>query len=192
MRHSDLRRLNKRFAEAFGRPDGTQPKYKWCRTTDLQYFLKTGTVEQKTAGGIYFVAPKFKRCNWADRLGDTWIIAQWKAPDMSADRWLAVHGTSIPYPASGRYLPIDNTALPPGMEPTEDITIYAVRQIGVQLEKTYAELVEEGQQIATKGIEDAKKQWADIVDDRWPAFDGVPGMKLHTSFPTPQRLIHQP
>jgi hypothetical protein len=199
MRNSDLRRLNQRFVEAFGRPDAVNAKYKWVRTTDLPYFIK---VENRSEAGLYLMTPKYERHTWAEILGDTWVVAQWKAPEMPRDRWLIRYGTSIPYPANGRYMPIENTALPPGVTPdatvpalvdpvTEryeqmPVTDYAIGRIRAELEKSYAEFLSDGKAQVERVAEQKKQEFGDMVDSDWPAFDGIPGEKHHVSFPTVQ------
>lgn len=183
MNQSDIRRLNQRFAEDFGRPNGSQPKYAWKRTSDLFFSMKGGTSEHTSPAGVIYIAPTFARHCWADILGDTWVIAQWKPP-MPLAVFEAQFGSQIQYPANGQYYPIENTALPQGMVPDEQLTAMAVHCIREQLEKPFEQTFTELQTAVAK--DEAAKRTAsdDMIDSDWPAYDNVPGMKLNTSFPS--------
>jgi hypothetical protein len=205
IRQSDVRRINQRFVEAFGRPDGVNARYKWVRTTDLAYFVK---IDNRTAAGLYLMSPKYERHTWAEVLGDTWVVARWKAPEMSSGDWLVKYGGDVPYPTNGRYLPIENTRLYEGMDPSSTVealvdpttgkrelmpvTDYAIWRIREELEKDTEDFLKDSKAAIARCEQEHKHNFSEMVDSDWPAFDNAPGMKAHVSFPTPDKAIIQP
>jgi hypothetical protein len=174
------------FGDAFGMtPLG--PRFQWMQGADnrLFYFLDNGMKEIRLDSGLLIMQRQYQRKTWADRIGpNTWVVASWTAPEMSFETWDSMFHGAVQYPDKGRFCPIPNSKMEPGDEPDEDITLLAIETIRRQLNKTYSQIHAECLAAGEAAAAEPRKQWSDFVDSIWPAFDGVPGKKLNTSFPS--------
>jgi hypothetical protein len=157
--------LNHRFGTALGF-HGIESRFAWKFSADVPFFLRRGLLHG------------WERHTWADRIGQRWMLCQLKAPEMSQTEWILSFGTR-PYPENGEYIPHAETALPPGMEPTVELTDGYIATIRKQMEQAEfagkenfagrkdptTELCEAQ---AQKQVDDAEKEFMEKVADWEP------------------------
>lgn len=110
--------LNDRFGASLGRPNGSDPRFAWKKSSDLFYYWRDNPSED------------WQKRSWADRIGVVWVLAEWRPPEVyifgvlseiTREQWFAMFGWSRPYPQGGEYKPYAETALlrPPTSEDTD-------------------------------------------------------------------------
>lgn len=172
-----IAKLNRLLGEHLGFI-GSNPRYAWRRTAELFYFMQDGTEEVQLESGLYVIAPRYRRCSWADKLGDDlWVLAKWTLPRMSREKWTESGlGRQFPYPHKGQYYAIENAM--PGqvgvdVEPSEDDTRQVIARIVEQEEsaRNPQAVIDACTAEAKKPQADKKREFGDYVDDFWPAFN---------------------
>lgn len=170
---------NRRLGDALGLvPGTTKPKFQWVHSSDSCYYFRES------------VADAFQKITWADRIGGAWMLCQWRPPLLSKAQWAArgasrmtQHesglmvptqqpslGDNFPYPENGEYYGQPETALPFGMEPTDEITGEYIHHILGQLSMTVAEhnaVIDA--EVALKEKQ-KKQEFDDATADMYPAF----------------------
>lgn len=105
--------LNRQLGERLGLvASGTLPRFAWKHSTEIPML--------------------------AERLGNRWLLTEWRRLSMSPDEWTRISGGRFPYPSAGCYHPYPETALPPGMEPSQHLTEKAIKQFARQMDTTLA------------------------------------------------------
>lgn len=179
MTHSERRKLDRQFVEAFGLTADGRSRYRWMKTSEI--FVPVHS--DKSSGGIWFVTPKCEQLNLQEIYGDVWIVAIFRDESAATEpNPLVSHLKSKA--SYGKYTPIDGSQLQRNMEPDEDVTSAAIYFIRKHIEKSYRDHLQEANAAAGKAQNETKRVWADKVDDAWPAFGNAPGMKAHVSFPS--------
>jgi hypothetical protein len=206
MTETELNRLNDIMRRDLPATPSGDAQFRWSHTSKLFYFKQVGTEERLFCGipdkrfksgyrgGIWAVLPKYERFCWADRIGLGWVIAQWTMPMkvddegkrvvISEKAWERDFGNKFPYPHKGQFQPIENTLLPNGMEPDEQITRFAIHCAQEQIDAGYLEIYADEQAAVDKELAAQKAEMRDCITDLFPAFDNIPGKKYHVSFPT--------
>lgn len=188
-----VRALNERLAQELGRAPNGQPKWGWVRATELPYFLRDGQKEVRPKGMLVsLVVPTYKRLLWADRInqhtdlpfGKSWILANWKVPELTQREWEQSFGSAYPYPAGGMYYARPEIWAAENDPPDDDLTEYVIIALKAQMGKTYADHYFEGKAVLDQEMKERKQYWRDVVDEDWPAFDNPwPGKRGgHVSF----------
>jgi len=175
--------LNKQLGLSLGLVSD-QPRYAWKRAAELFYFVKEGTKnvlqpQARGAGGLFLpgprlilVEPRYRRYSWAEKFErDCWVLAQFKTPTLTPEQWANSIGLDFPYPYKGQYYAIENTQFDPEQEPDEEDTKMVIARIRAQESANWSEVLDMCRREAQKPIDDKKKEFKDIVDDFWPAFD---------------------
>lgn len=174
-----IARLNKVLADKFGSsngPDGRIQRFKWMHTGEVHMIVDNGPVT--TSGGLVLPGRQdYQAVPFAARLGSCWCIFQWTAPNMTEWQWRMTFGTQFAYPAHGRYLPIDNARMAPGDEPDESINEFIIGRIQAQLDARTIDHLDACIRDANRDIAAKQQEFADRVDDWWPAFDNEPGKR---------------
>jgi hypothetical protein len=182
-----LAELNGRLAAEFGRNDFGEPNYKWSLTQDLGGFEHKGHAAPKqivSANGdpLWAVESRFERFTVADIVGkDRWALSKWTYTRRG--EWMAIFGTSWPWPARGEYHMV-GSPMPDGEEPchkaTETLIFWLRIHLGMTLEDHEQELLvklDEKKRAERGPVEDE-------IHDSFFAFDHLPGAKDHVSLPT--------
>lgn len=191
MKHKALRRLNQKFA-AFGDNIHGQPNYKWVKLKDLFYLIETGGFKEgRTPAGIYFMQPVWERHSYAEIHGSRWVLAKWEPPGVDEAEWYRQFSGMFPWPRHGEYHPIEDTILPAGVEPAEQLTDYTVFILYQHLGMKYPDHLRRIMEAANQQKDRDKAWWSDGVDEMMPAFGNVPGQKMHVSFPNVQPHLNR-
>lgn len=163
MNHID--RLNRRLGEALGLI-ANQPRFSWRWAPDLAYLTRTHLGESWTPN------------NWADRLGKVWVLTELRRPlgmigdtvvPITEDDWWRVFRGTKPFEKLTPYV-FTETALIPGLDPSEEKTAFYIASLREQIEKSVARLEQEGLQELAKDREDNHREFMDCADDSFPAF----------------------
>jgi len=161
-------RLNYRIGLELGFA-GTQPRFIWAWASDLFYYRRKGE--------------RLERYCWADRLGNVWLLGQWRSRPTYIDAngesheitkeqwWTSFHG-EFPYP-TGLYYAQPETSLKPGLTPDENDTAKIIRHITGQMEKRYADHLREANARVASEDRKAENAFRDEADDWWPAFGAL-------------------
>jgi hypothetical protein len=190
----ELNRLNEMFRLSLPTTPNGDAQFRWTKATDLFYFKQDGSEERKYEG-VWLVLPRYRKRCYAEYLGNGWVVAQWSMPTttdpvsgkqiiISEKAWARDFGNKFPYPHKGRFQPIENTLLPSGMEPDEQITRFAIHCAQEQIDAGYLEIYADEQAAVDKELAAQKAEMRDCITDLFPAFDNIPGKKYHVSFPT--------
>jgi hypothetical protein len=181
-----LAELNGRLAAEFGRNDFGEPNYKWSLTQDLGGFEKKDHAEPRlivsaTGEKLWAVESRFERFTVADIVGpNRWALAKWTY--LRRGEWLALFGTSWPFPARGEYHMVGSPMLD-GEEPCHKVT----EAISYHLKRHLAMTLEEHEQDALVRLEEKKRIESgpvqDEIHDSFFAFDHLPGAKDYVSLP---------
>lgn len=158
--------LNQRFGAALGCPNGIDPRFAWMHSSEVFY---------STRGNLLH---GWERHPWLTKLGDCWVLCQWRSPEMSETDWILTYGM-LPYPDKGRWTPFAETALPAGMEPTAELTDGYINGIRQQLERAefaskenYAgrkdPTTEQCERDAQKSVDEQEQQFFDAIGDWEP------------------------
>lgn len=147
--------LNRTFADRLGRPNGTDARFAWKQSADIPYFhkLKDGSVVRKT---------------WAWRIGQCWLVCQWRPCDISREAWAKSFGAVLPYPSNGQYYPHPETALPRGMEPNDWLTEAYSRGLAKQMDTSLKQQLEDAEADAQKYVDLASQRMDDATADFEP------------------------
>lgn len=133
-----LARVNNILADKTGRLADGSPAFRFMRTGELKFPIKTGTETVTTEGGVALVRPTFEMRPQMPGQEDTWCLARWiKPPDRQT--WERDFPT-MDYPANGYWFCV--TPLRPGKEPTEDWARFVADQVNWQRELTYSQTLE--------------------------------------------------
>ena len=171
----EIHRLNKRLGETLGLvASGTLPRFAWKHSTEMPMV--------------------------AERIGERWLLTEWRRPSMSHAEWMKNSGGRFPYPSAGWYHPYYETALPVGLEPSGDLTQKAIFQFDRQMQQSFEaqlravnqELEEENGFVmdpngnyrrlsVAEDMSRERKEWVDYIQDSGEAFcDPIKGK---TAFP---------
>jgi hypothetical protein len=159
MYSKEIQRFNRRLAHDLGTVHG-HPWFQWVWAPDCQYFIRMPDHEHE----------RYTPCNWADRIGKVWVLAEWGPPPMDRAAWRRTFQGQFPYPASGREIVHAETALPRGMEPDAAVTQFYIRRIREQADKTFAHHLSEVNAGLEKQQMDARKEFMAMADDWFPAY----------------------
>ncbi len=172
MTDSDLKRLNRIFAEDLGRAPNGLPLYKWTRTRDLFYLIED-SVDIRTPAGLYATTEDYRKVTWEHRLGGEcpWVIATWQDPGSPRD-WFAKYKRVIPYPPQGMYFPLVGSQIP--CDPTPEITQEAIHKIKAQLSESFEQTLSRLVDQADAADAQMKSELDDQIDSDWPAFNCEP------------------
>lgn len=159
--------LNDRLAQALGRTITGQPRYQWMRAESLFWnSQKQGWVARFLPhAGIWAVGPEYRRRSFAELYGPCWTMAKWCPPPCSEQEWHARYLGALPYPAGGFYRPIGEMQLPNAKEPDLDETLKAIWAIRRDIERTFDELVEEGDKLMQAHHKEADRQIEGELDE---------------------------
>ena len=146
--------LNRRFAERLGRPNGTDPRFKWAWTPDLPCYRQ--------------INGEIARTSWASRIGPCWVLCEWKMPTLTREQWAREFGASYPYPANGRYIPFPEVSLPRGMAPNDEQTEFYCRTLRTQLEMSWQEQLDRSEIEAQYYRKEADARFDECVADWEP------------------------
>jgi hypothetical protein len=170
MTHID--QLNRRLGDSLGYV-GINPRFAWKKASECFYFMRTAPT-----------SIKHTRFCWSDRIGNVWLIAQFRPPAMDEAAWAHTFNGEFPYPAQGQYYAHPETALPPGVEPTQEDTQAYIWSLTRQMDKSvaahYREIDSEIQRDKARDYE----QWVEKVQNMNPAFSNWDSGKRggHVSF----------
>lgn len=135
---------------------GRNPRFAWKRASELSYFMRRGE--------------RYERFNWADRLGNVWLLAKWHRSELTPEQWFSSFRGQFPYPVNGLYYALPETVLKPGLEPDSDDTAQVIRRLHEQMDLKYAAQLSKATEDAEGQKDEAASQFYDEVDSWWPAF----------------------
>lgn len=167
-----IARLNRVLGDKFGYVDGPQgreSKFAWKYTGEIYYFIDEGY--DQTPDGLNLPTRNYTRHAWSERIGPRWVLCAWRPPEMTREQWLEKIQDQFPYPANGRFLPINGTELDPRDEPDEYINEYVIGRLLAQKESSFSELLAASTAAAKKDADERKARFEGEFDEMWPAFN---------------------
>lgn len=137
--------LNRRLGESLGYVrSGTEARFSWRWAPDLPY--------------------------WASRLGKVWVLCQWQKPGITEQQWHEHFRGRFPYPSNGMHHPHTETALPPGVLPTLELTQKYIWALDQQMSTSYTQHWCDVHNEVADDQERNYVEWVDKVQDSNPAF----------------------
>jgi hypothetical protein len=182
-----LSELNALIEAEFGRNHHGDANYKWAMTSELFGFECKGHLVPRqilTPGGpLWAVESRYERYTVADIVGNRWAFAKWA--HMRRGEWIAVFGTTWPWPSRGEYHMV-GSPMPEGEEPCHKSTEALIYHLHAHLAMT----LEDHEQDLLVQLEEKKRNERgpveDAIDDSIFAFEHLPGAKDNVSLPTAQ------
>ena len=193
----EINRLNRLFGRELGFNRYGEPNYKWQWSETFMHRmvlegkknwnrreLPKSVLDGKDAA-LYVVEPVTQLRKMCPFLNNQWLITKWYWS--TEEEWLKNFGTTLEWPRRGFYLYVDNTYLPHGQDPTVHITESFISGMKAQLEKTFADFMEESELGLAKEERDIDNHIKDVLDDATPAFSNYkPGSRSgDISIPSP-------
>ena len=165
---------NRLLADRLGLlPDG-KSRFAWVKASEARYFL--------VRNGQLRIA------RWSERIGNVWVLCGWAEPmvyDPAAKKqapidratWAKQSG-GVPYPTKGLWRAYPESACPPGMVPSVELTANYCAVIDRQLSRTFEdELVDTDVELKLDA-DQADNEWVEFVQDSAPAFQNfTPGSR---------------
>lgn len=177
----DIEILNRRLGDALGRC-GMYPRFAWMLASEIFYYFREHAHE------------RMERFCWADRIGPVWVLAQWRRPawidqnggthETTREQWWSSFNGQFPYPERGAYYAHPETALPPGVKPTAEMTAGYIHSLDRQMAANYAEHKRRIDGEIAADAERLDTEWVETVQNSNPAFSNFePGKRGgHVSF----------
>lgn len=150
--------LNRRLGTGLGYANGITPRFAWIWAPESFYFYRQHVGESWT-----------RHC-WGERLGKVWMLGQWRPPAVPENAWWSMFHGEFPYPRKGMYYAHAETALPPGREPTAEMTDWYIRTLDAQISMSYAQHMDQINDGIAKDEQRADTEWTEMVQDGNPAF----------------------
>lgn len=141
-----IEQLNRRLAERLGMVcGGTQPRFKWMLATDDTY--------------------------WGPKLGDVWVLCQWKVNQYSREKWDAMYEGRRAYRPAFHQVQAE-TKLAPGRYPSEEDTDYYVREIDRQLSAEEEQVCKDLEEEVARDADKDYEEWVAMVQNsNYSAYD---------------------
>ncbi len=181
-----LDRLNRRLADALGTNCNGEGRHRWAHTREITLVWRKDSDLRQTESGLWVPEANYQTIRQEDE--DYWTIAVWDSPP-SADVWLKLYGSDIPYPQRGMWF-VSSVRLPEDAEPNDaytDEVIGAVRYRNERI-RTFRDALN---RVNEKQAEIARRRDAlydDWIRDQFTAGFNVPGSRgFHVSFPAVQK-----
>lgn len=171
---SNVEILNRKFAECLGTRGG-QTWWAWKWAPDMVY-------EHRDQPG-----ESFGRVSWARWIGRSWVLCQFRPPEITRNEWDACYKGEIPFPERGRYVPHPEVRIE-GREPDMEDTIFYIRTLAMQFETPQEVQHKMSLERIQERSDRTKREFFDQAEEDFPAFwkNGVghePGTRgSHVSF----------
>ncbi len=149
-----------------------QPRFAWRWAPDLVSYSR------KNAGDSW------TEHNWADQLGKVWVLTMLRPPvgmlggteiPITEQSWWQTFRGTRPYPGKLTPYVFAETALIPGLEPSEEKTSFYIATLGEQMNKSLAQLHREGEESGQRARDANHAEFMEMADDSFPAFWSTKG-----------------
>lgn len=147
-----IEHLNRRLGQTLGYVcGGTLPRFCWKWAPELPY--------------------------WRTRLGKTYVLCQWKRPEMSEREWALHFQGQFPYPGNGMYHPFSETAVRESAL-TEELNQNYMRALDQQMSQSFQRHYAAIKDEIERDREADDVRWVEYVQDQNPAFSNfAPGQR---------------
>lgn len=143
----EVERLNRRLGESLGMVrSGTLPRFCWAWAPDIPY--------------------------WSTRLGPVWVLTQWQKPGMTEQDWHKHFEGRYPYPSNGMHHALPESALAPGILPTEKLTQNYIWALDRQMSTTFAKELSSVNDDMARQEQQRDDEWTEYVQNQnYSAYD---------------------